>query len=167
MKKIFLAVILLFSLPGVGQYKKVEIYIYNGEEIKYSRIDYSQYGIGHVFVTMYEESEKNKLIEKNATTLLRNEKNLYHTLYFFIEIPVKYNFEEKEIIFNEIMKEILKKEKLKNSNLFFNFDIDYSEKYQKEMLENKLGFNVKRIFVDINSENIKNGLSIKWNYIIR
>lgn len=35
-------------------------YQYNGEEIKYSRIDYSKYGIVHIFVNLYEESEENR-----------------------------------------------------------------------------------------------------------
>ena len=45
MKKIFIVLILIFSTKSIGQYKKVLNNYYNGEEIKYSRVDYSQYGV--------------------------------------------------------------------------------------------------------------------------
>jgi hypothetical protein len=157
MKKIFIVLILLFSTKSIGQYKKVLNYNYNGEEIKYSRIDYSQYGVTGIYITAYEKNEKNKLIEKSALNYLRGLKNIYHTLYFFIEIPSKYNFEEKQIIFNEIMNEIDKNEKLKKTELYFNFDIDYSNKYKTEMMFHHYII-IKRIFTDIDSENIKFGL---------
>lgn len=157
MKKIFIILILFFSTKIIGQYKKVLNYNYNGEEIKYSRVDYSQYGVTGIYVTAYEKNEKNKLIEKNAINYLKSIKNIYHTIYFFIEIPSKYNFEEKQIIFNEIMIEIDKNEKLKKVELFFNFDIDYSNKYQTEMLFHHL-ITIKRIFTDIDPDNIKFGL---------
>jgi len=157
MKKIFIVLILLFSTKSIGQYKKVLNYNYNGEEIKYSRVDYSQYGVTGIFITAYEKNEKNKLIEKSALNYLKGLKNIYHTIYFFIEIPSKYNFEEKQIIFNEIMNEINKNEKLKKFELYFNFDIDYSNKYKIEMMFHHF-VTIKRIFTDIDSENIKFGL---------
>ncbi|QZK90556.1 hypothetical protein K5V07_08645 [Flavobacterium sp. CHNK8] len=58
MKKIFIIILLFISYTNMGQEKLH--YQYNGEEIKYSRIDYSKYGIVHIFVNMYEESEENK-----------------------------------------------------------------------------------------------------------
>jgi hypothetical protein len=157
MKKIFIVLILLFSTKSIGQYKKILNYNYNGEEIKYSRIDYSQYGVAGIYVTAYEKNETNKLIEKSAINYLKGFKNIYHTLYFFIEIPSKYNFEEKQIIFNEIMIEIDKNENLKKIELFFNFDIDYSIKYQSEIFKHRF-VTIKRIYTAIDSENIKFGL---------
>ncbi|WP_182650928.1 hypothetical protein [Flavobacterium sp. SOK18b] len=156
MKKIFIIILLFISYTNMGQEKLH--YQYNGEEIKYSRIDYSKYGIVHIFVNMYEESDENKKIEKEATLFLANQKNLYHTLYFFIEVSRKYSLADKEIIFNEIMKEIENKENLKNFNLYLNFDIDYSDKYQREVIEHKIINKVKRVFTNINSKNIINGL---------
>lgn len=157
MKKIFIILILLFSTKSIGQYKKVLNYNYNGEEIKYSRVDYSQYGVTGIYITAYEKNETNKLIEKSAINYLKSLKNMYHTLYFFIEIPSKYNFEEKQIIFNEIMIEIDKNENLKKIELFFNFDIDYSIKYQSEIFKHRF-VTIKRIYTAIDSENIKFGL---------
>jgi hypothetical protein len=161
MKNLLLAFILLLSIKSIGQQKNVEIYKYNDDEIKYSRIDYSQYGISQIFITMYVENEKNKLIENTATSFLKEQSNLYHTLYFFIEIPNKYKFEEKEIIFKEILNDIEKKEDLKNFNVFLNFDIDYSSKYQNETLEAKSINKIKRINIDITNSNIKNSLFIR------
>lgn len=157
MKKIFIILIILFSIKSMSQYKKLLSYYYNGEEIKYSRIDYSKYGVNGIYVTAYEKNQKNNLIEKSAQNYLQSIENIYHTLYFFIEIPSKYNFDEKQIIFNEIMIEIEKHEKLKNIELFFNFDIDYSFKYQSKIFKHHFA-KINRIFTAIDSENIKFGL---------
>ncbi len=58
------------------------------------------------------------------------------------------------------MKEIENKENLKNFNLYLNFDIDYSDKYQREVIEHKIINKVKRVFTNINSKNIINGLYV-------
>ena len=55
------------------------------------------------------------------------------------------------------MNEIDKNEKLKKIELYFNFDIDYSNKYKTEMMFHNYVI-IKRIFTDIDSENIKFGL---------
>lgn len=157
MKYIYLVLLIPISFTSVGQYRKIISYNYNGEEIKYSRIDYSQYGLTGIYVTAYEKNETNKLIEKSALNYLIGIKNIYHTLYFFIEIPEKYSFEEKQNIFNKIMNEIDKNEKIKKIELYFNFDIDYSNKYKTEMMFHNYVI-IKRIFTDIDSENIKFGL---------
>ncbi len=156
MKKIFIIILFFISYNNIGQEKLH--FEYNGEEIKYSRIDYSKYGVANIFVNMYEESEENKEIEKEATLFLANQKNLYHTLYFFIEVSRKYSIADKEKIFNEIMKEIENKENLKNFNLYLNFDVDYSDKYQREVIEHNFVNKVKRVFTNINSQNIIDGL---------
>ena len=60
MKYIYLVLLILISFTSVGQYRKIISYNYNGEEIKYSRIDYSQYGLTGIYVTAYEKNETNK-----------------------------------------------------------------------------------------------------------
>ncbi len=158
MTKTLLFFILLSSFKSFSQQRTVYKYWFNSEEIEYSKIDYSQFGIMHFYVTAFESNESNKCIEINATNFLKKFDNLYHTFYFFIAIPAKFNFEQKEAVFNQIMKEIENREKEKVFNLNLNFDIDYSNKYQSEKIENNLINQVNRIFTGITPKNIKNGL---------
>jgi hypothetical protein len=55
------------------------------------------------------------------------------------------------------MIEIDKNENLKKIELFFNFDIDYSIKYQSDIFKHRF-VTIKRIYTAIDSENIKFGL---------
>ncbi len=138
--------------------------LWNNELIEYSRIDYSKYGITQIFITMVEENAANKSVESNSINYLEREINLYHTLYFFVKIPIKYNIEEKEKIFIEIIKEIQNKEFYDiHTGFYLNFDIDYSEKYQSEILDNN-ETKIVRILTGFNSNNFWKGLFIDKNY---
>lgn len=165
MKKIIIIVFIFMSIKNIGQHQQNIFYYHKDEVITYSRIDYTQYGIAHVYVSMYEQNEQNKYIKTEALNFLKEFSQLYHTLYFFIEIPSKYSFEEKENIFNEIMKEIEKKENIQKAYFYLNFDIDYSQKYQTEKIENNMENKVKRVSININQKNIKNGLLLNKNKV--
>jgi hypothetical protein len=148
-----------------GQQKRRCLYKYENELIEYSRIDYSKYGITQIFITMVEENATNNLVESNSINYLEErEINIYHTLYFFVKIPEKYNIEEKEKIFNRIITEIQNNEFYTlETGFYLNFDIDYSEKYQSEILEDNKT-KIVRIFTGINSRNCWKGLFIDRNY---
>lgn len=160
MKKIFL-VIILIAAQSIAQKRTVDIFNFNEEEIKYSRIDCSKYGIAQIYVSMYTADDNTDMIDINATKFLKDKDTYYHTFYFFIEIPKKYSFAEKQVMFSEFIKHLENKENLKKYDLYINFDEDYSDKYQRDKLENKLENNVKRILLGLNFTNIVKALSLK------
>jgi hypothetical protein len=160
MKNIFFILTFLIALNFYGQEKKIDYYIFKNDSIEYSRIDYSKYGIAHIFITMYNENASTNEIELNATNSLSQESNLYHTLFFFIKTTVDYNQKEKEKIFNAILQKIINAEKLNHIiNLFFNFDSDNPIRYNN--IKTDTNYTIKRLIYDINSKNITKYLFIK------
>lgn len=161
MRKVLLSIIILLSIECNGQIELKRNIIFENEKIEYSRIDYSGYGLAQIFVIMYEDNYDNRLLKINATNKLNEESNLYHTLYFFIKVPSKYSKTQKETIFYEILNQIETEEELNdNHTIYLNFDSDYSGQYQAAVLNNNKKNNIRRIFTEINSKNIENGLSI-------
>ncbi|WP_442264571.1 hypothetical protein ACSIGC_09400 [Tenacibaculum sp. ZS6-P6] len=149
MKILLINLLFFLTFISFAQKKEVKSFMFNDAKIQYTRIDYSKYGVSQFYVTMYNINPKNNLIEKNSINCLKREENLYHTLYFFLKIPSGFkNEHQKTKLFSKFITHLEKEEKVKEFNLYLNFDINYSIPYQ---LKNN---NIKRIITDINSENI-------------
>lgn len=149
---------LLFMLThsSFSQEKKVKSFMFDDTKIEYSRIDYSKYGVTQFFITMYNKSPDNNLIVKKSSNCLRNKERLYHTLYFFLEIPGSLENElEKTNLFSEFVSYLKLEEKLESFDLYLNFDINYSIQYQ--LSEN----NVKRVTTNISKDKICRNLTIR------
>lgn len=160
MKKILFLISLFTSLSCFSQAEKTDLFVVSNDTIQYTRLDYSQYGVSGIYISMYEETPSTKLILPNAVKYLKNISNLYHTLYFFISLPEKkFTKEQKEIIFAAFAKHIVSKENLPEAELFLNFDEDYSYNYQEEALAGKeSNTRIKRIYTGIKATTIHKGL---------
>ncbi len=136
--------------------KEVKSFIFNDTKIEYTRVDYSKYGIGQFFITMYKGSPENNLIEKKSINCLKNKDRLYHTLYFFLSIPADIqNQNAKNELFSKFVAYLKKKENLDTFNLYLNFDYDYSISYQQSEK------NVKRVTTNITPKKICKTLTIR------
>lgn len=163
MIKISLAIFFLFvSMTCLSQERTVESFTFEDTNIEYTRIDYSEYGISHFFITMYDAKSGLGSIVDVAEKCLNKKSRIYHTLYFFLEIPEEIkNQEMKEKLFSEFVKHLSVVEKLNEFNLYLNFDFDYSNLYQEEVLVNKNLNEVDRIYLAISGNYICRGLWIR------
>lgn len=156
MKTILTIILFLLTLSSFSQKKYIKTFLFNDIEVKYTRVDYSKYGIAQFFVTMYNRNTENNEIEKRSISCLKSRSNIYHTLYFFLEIPSEINNEyQKTELFTEFMKHLKDEEKIKKFNLYLNFDNNYSIPYQ--LNEN----NVARITTNITTKKICRSLTIR------
>jgi hypothetical protein len=156
MKTLLTSLFVFTTLISFSQKKEVKSFMSNDTKIEYSRIDYSKYGIAQFFITMYNESSENDLIEKKSISCLRSKERLYHTLYFFLEIPTSLTDEkQKTELFTQFVEHLKKDENMDSFNLYLNFDINYSIPYQLSK------DNVKRVTTNITSNKICKTLTIR------
>lgn len=162
MTKIVLAIFFLFSMTCLSQERTVENFTFEDTNIEYTRIDYSQYGVVHFFITMFNATSQVVPIVDEAEKCLKKKDRIYHTLYFFLKIPEeikKQNVREK--LFSEFVKHLGTVENLSEFNLYLNFDSDYSDLYQEEALANNDLNEVDRIYLNISGRYICRGLWIR------
>lgn len=156
--KLLLVFILIVSSKTFSQKKTLESFMFQKKSILISRIDYSDYGVAHFFISVFEDDYTNKT-EQNAIKCLNKEVNLYHTLYFFAKLPKGLTQEDKEFFLLELVKNIDAKEKTKDVNYFINLGSNFT----KQLIEDKanLAPNKFRALIDINSTNICKALYIR------
>jgi hypothetical protein len=154
MKQIYL-LILLISTAVYSQKKEIKSFEFKGKNIEYSIIDYSKLSVAHYFITMYNDTNENVLVEKNAINCLSKYDNLYHTFFFFLKIPVDIT-DDSEIteFYLEFIAHLSKEQDIEKYNLFLNFDSDYN-------VYHLMNYNIKRIISNINSNNICDYLTIR------
>ncbi|WP_417443857.1 hypothetical protein [Joostella sp.] len=156
MKILLINIFFFATLTSYTQKKEVKNFMFNDTKIEYTRVDYSKYGIGQFFITMYARSPENNLIEKQSINCLTNKNRLYHTLYFFLSIPTDIKNENiKNELFSKFVTHLKKEENLDTFNLYLNFDYDYSISYQKSEK------NVKRVTTKIRSKEICKTLTVR------
>ena len=144
-----------------AQRKQTRSFNFQNNEVEYTRIDYSKYGIVQFFVTMYEDEPENKLIERNSIGCLRHQENIYHSLYFFVKIPNTIKEpKQKSELFSQFIKHIKQKEEMEKFNLYLNFDINYSIPYQLAEKNNK-SISVERVTTNITPKKICSTLTIR------
>ena len=132
-----------------SQKKEVKDFMFGDTQINYSKIDYSKYGVGLIFITIYNKRPQNEVIEKKSIRCLRNKKRLYHTQYFFLEIPNSItNKKQKTDLFANFLEHLKQNENIDKYKLYLNFDIDYSSPNQLSE------YDVKRIISNITPNNI-------------
>jgi len=111
---------------------------------------------------MFQDEPKNQMLVSNAVNCLKQESRIYHTFYYFIKIPVEIkNFETQQNIFTAFVKHLRAKEKKYKSNLYLNFDIDYSKEYQTQHSDKESKEKLKRIYTNVDADYICKGLSIR------
>jgi hypothetical protein len=142
-----------------GQRLSKKSFLFENNTIEYTRIDYSEYGLDHFFVTMVADVPDNIDIEKNAANCLRKVKRLYHTLYFFLKIPE--DIENPEALFSKFIEHLHSEETTTYRNLFLNFDEDYSRAFQIDQKDSESLKKIKRIFTEVRARNVCNGLFIR------
>lgn len=142
-----------------SQKKSSGTFIFEKDTLAYNRLDYSKFGLAHVFISMYGNEVQNSQIEPNAADCLKKNNNLYHTVYYFIAVPGNITDNRREEIFAGFVTYIEQKENIQKSvNLFLNFDRDYSGHYQKK-LKDAGGKNIiKRFLRDVKPSTICKGL---------
>jgi len=160
MKKLATLLLIIVFSNSFAQKREIDTFIYGNDSIQYSRLDYSYYGLGQIFITSYQKSSSSHLVEKNAINHLNKLSRLYHTYYYFIEIPESLDSkEEKEKFFSSFMQFIFRGQKIKKVDVYLNFDQDYSRDY---LLNYKPEFvSVKRVSLGVNYKTIGKSLSIR------
>lgn len=160
MKKILLLLALLYSCFCFSQKETTQTFESNNEIFTYKQIDYSKYGVMHLFVYFYESSEKNAKTQIKATNCLNKEHSLYHTFYYLIEVPKGKTQEDKEIIFADFMKLITIKNDFKLTDVYLNFDIDYAQKYSQDTQNDGRNNTIKRVVINLTSDAVCRSLHI-------
>lgn len=122
MKTLYILAAFLVCSFASAQKMTTESFQSNGETLNYSKIDYSKYGVAHVFVHIYEDSEENKAVPQNAVKCLRKVSNLYHTFYYFLPVKRDLTPEKKKEIIQEFLKIVAVNEGAGRINLYLNFD---------------------------------------------
>jgi hypothetical protein len=131
MKQNLIIFFTLISISCFSQKNTKESFLFNNQKIEYTRIDYSKYGITQMFITMYEKNAENHAMITNSVDCLESTKNLYHTLYFFLEIPSDLKGEKlKSELFSKFVSHLNNTEKVDQNDLYLNFDFDYSIPYR-------------------------------------
>ena len=161
MKKSLLLFALFYSVVCFSQKNETtHTFKSNNETFAYKEVDYSKYGVAQIFVYFYESSEKNAKTQQNATSCLRKEFNIYHTFYYFIELPKGRTQEQKETIFADFMKLITVKHNFKMTDLYLNFDVDYAKKYSEEIQDDGRNNTIKRVVINLTSDAVCKSLDI-------
>lgn len=155
MKHIILTIFFFTFISGFSQEKSINRFMFDKKEVIYSRIDYSQYGVGHFFITLYEDLPENKAIETRAENYLGIVERLYHTLYFFIKVPVESTLEQKEKLLIQFVEVLKAKENINKLNLFINLDAaNTTPDFITQLNKNNFQSDKIRIKTKINSKNI-------------
>lgn len=129
--------------------------MFDEKDIVYSRIDYSQYGVLHFYITMYEDSPKNKKLESRAENYLNNIERLYHTLYYFIKVPVGSSTEQKEKLLFQFLKVLKIKEAV--AKVYLHLNLDEFNISTNSINEFKKSYNdTISIKTEIDSKNLRN-----------
>ncbi len=160
MKNYLIVLFFIISSNTFSQDLSRSKFIFLENQIDYSRLDYSKYGVSRVYIAMYMDTPENNLIDVNAISCLSTVNNLYHTLYYFVKIPKTLKQEEKEKLFTAFVKLIKGKEryKIKKALLVLNFDGDYTNDYAVEKQTNLELNNVAQLYFDTKNQNICNRL---------
>lgn len=160
MKKNLLLFALFFSSFCFSQKETSQTFKSNNETFAYKEIDYSKYGVSQIFVYFYENSKQNTKTPQNAISCLKKEYNLYHTFYYFVEIPKGKTQEEKEIIFADFMKIVTIKNDFKLTDVYLNFDVDYAQKYSDDAQNDSRNNTIKRVVINLTSDAVCRSLHI-------
>lgn len=154
MKTIFSCFLMIVSFQCFAQKQLSEKFVVANDTISYTSIDYSKYGLGLAYITMYEQNEDNKTIPNKAAKCLKRIKNLYHTFYYFIEVPKNYPRIMREKVFAAFIEHVKIKDKLTRADLHLNFDKNYSQYYQKLHPNDENGLEIKSIVIDLTPSTI-------------
>ncbi len=159
MNKNIIITFLIISFSVNSQTKREKSFAFEYQKIAYTRVDYTRYGLAESFITMFKDEPKNQQIVSNAVTCLKQVNGIYHRLYYFIKIPTEIkDFEKQQKIFTAFVEHIRSKEKKHKSDLYLNFDVDYSMEYQIKYSDKET---LKRIYTKVDADNICKGLSIR------
>ena len=159
MKIKLLFLVLFATINSFSQKKTINKFYFKEKDVSYSRIDYSNYGIADFFITMYEDTPENKLIESKAENYLKNIAQLYHRLYFFIKTPTGSVTEEKEELLSQFISILRIKENVSRVNLHINLsNFIPSPKYLLNINERTVFGDTLSINTQVNSKNI-------WKYL--
>ena len=163
MKKNLLLFALFYSFFCFSQNETTQTFKSNNETFTYKELDYSKYGVVQFFVYFYESNEQNANIYKNAIGCLNKEYNIYHTFYYFVEIPKGHTELEKENIFADFMNQITMKRNFDSDNIYINFDINYSRKYLEDLQNSNSKSKIKRIVIELTPKTVCRTLHIDRN----
>ena len=154
MKKSLLLSALFFSIFCFSQKETTLTFKSNNETFAYKEIDYSKYGVNQIFVSFYENNQENSKIYTTAVRFLARESNLYHTFYYFVEVPKGRTQEEKEIIFADFMSLIVVKNDFKSDDVYLNFDTECAKKYAENAQEDGRNNVIKRVANNLTSKTV-------------
>ena len=149
----------LFVSTSQCQRLSEKSFLFENNPIEYTRIDYSEYGLDHFFITMVADIPENMDIEKNAANCLKKVNRLYHTMYFFLKVPE--DIENPEDLFSKFIEHLHLVENTSYRNLFLNFDKDYSRAFQINQKDFESSKKIKRIYTEVRASNVCNGLFIR------
>jgi len=152
---------IIITTISFAQRKQTRSFNFQNNEIEYTRVDYSKYGVVQFFITMYEDQPEIKLIEQKSIGCLRHKGHIYHSLYFFVKIPKTIKVpKQKSELFSQFIKHLKQKEEMEKFNLYLNFDINYSIPYQLAEKDNKL-ISVERVTTNITPKKVCKTLTIR------
>ena len=159
MKNLIILIAFLSTISTFAQKQQIKTFVFQNKEIEYKRIDYSKYGVGLFFITMYEKSDLNKNILRKSVECLNNKNRLYHTLYYFVEIPAEINdLKLKNKLFSEFLKHLKITEKIEKAELYLNMQSDYSSEFKLSKNEN---YNIMRLTTGIEPRKICKTLTVR------
>jgi len=160
MKKILLSILIAVSIAGYSQKKtKEKISIFN-TDFNYTKIDYTHYGMSHVFLYVLNDNEEADKIENKVERYLKTKERLYHTCYLFLRYPKNLKtIKQKEIALLEFIKLFGSKP----FNLFLMLQENSSNKYLKETKNNEDLVKPYRLVFNLSKGNAKkySNISIK------
>ena len=150
-------ILLLFSTFMFSQKKEAKSFEFKENKVEYTSLDYSKFGIAQFYITIYNDTNDNALIEKNAIDCLSKINNLYHTYYYFLKIPNDITDEsEKTELYSTFISHLSKEQQIEKYNIYLNFDSNIN-------MYHLMTDNIKRILTSINSNTICSSLSGKMN----
>lgn len=156
MKYFFLFFSMSFLFSFSQKKIKGEFEVLN-KSFKYTKLDYSNYGLVHTYVIVVDDNIEGNKIERRIIGRLRSTKHLYHTYYYILKFPPSFK--------NHIGRETVLYEFLKNlkpcENLFILMQNDISSLYVKRINYGEDVLIAKALVFDINLENIMSFLSSK------
>lgn len=142
---------MLITSNLLAQKHDTENFKFQDYDIEYNRIDYSDYGINSFVITMFEDVKDNNNVLNESIDCLSKISNLYHTLYYFLEIPKEINSsEEKNKLFSKFIVHLKNTEKIDMVKLDLNFDSDYYLDYRTNYVS---GYYVGSLKTKIDSKN--------------
>jgi len=159
MRYLYLIIALILSLNAAAQKITAGTFINSGKVLHFSRIDYSEHGLGQIRVIMYEDIEKNQDLIANAAKCLNKVSNLYHTYYYFIKLPVGSAQSEGEAALTNFIQYLANDDeykKLKKKPILYIFsDMDYSAIYKNQKTQ---PYALEQVLVGVSAKNVCKGL---------